>query len=944
MATYDTAVVGDRAAIAAGMSAAGIALLTDILTSTGDWVTAQAYTVNQLANEGGVAYVCTIAHTSGTFATDLAAGKWGVYQGETFDALVEERSLSTNLRNWLSAAADLPYRKLQNSDAISYLPRASGAVTAAQSGVTVTASSAFFEQGDQGRRIVFADGSEAIITATPASGSGVKNEVATVDRSQTISSQTFRIDGKGPCLTVEGDSISSGMWKEIITSLFRKYGFGGYVVSPLSDTTQSRIATTALAGEAAVSAGNFTLTPMGSLWSIPTSGSVTANINHGLSATNLSLPDGTQVTGFDLPHGERMTDTCTLCWVREAVTFDVQRKKLWDIDWETVEAAIDGSAGSGTLAWRRYKHALDEGWQYRAVPSSGTLRLAFMFFANRTSPGFQVWPLGLGGASVTNTNLISSATLAQMVELINPDLRSYAYADYGQIIGAGQTLTQAHTANLDLWTAAAPRTDTVFLGTWEADPAALSAPLNQNDLENADSRALAISRAQGYASFKVFYKDFATSKALGWNVDTIHATTKADRVGSTIVEWFLRLLSSPMGRSAADVHAYEVDANYLKLRGRDFGRDVRRSRSQAALKDRGASWKASNGGWLVGTIGAALGANDFTYSVKLTLPAANPTGAVEVGRITSSTANGNVAGSAAFTLSGDTIKIELRNSGNTVNYAYVFRGWKQFAGRTGWLTIRSNRARNNFELFFDTEFISPYMNATTTTAGLGETLNAWTGLGTNFPLMSCFNTADSLSIYGAALWLSALTDDQIAENVVSDRPVVGGTPEFHYTFDEGVGRRVRDSSGNGRHASFINGTGSSTYQLSNVTWLAPRQQLSPPVECTGFAAVTLLVNERAIAGHASLQTHTLPATPSLGDRVRVDGKGAGKWKIGQPDLHQVFDADGGTVGTNATTIGTGGSVAAGQRYDSIELECITSTAGVAYEWAVIGGRGTFAWV
>lgn len=40
------------------------------------WVTTTAYVVGDLRSNGGVNYYCTTAHTSGTFATDLAAGKW----------------------------------------------------------------------------------------------------------------------------------------------------------------------------------------------------------------------------------------------------------------------------------------------------------------------------------------------------------------------------------------------------------------------------------------------------------------------------------------------------------------------------------------------------------------------------------------------------------------------------------------------------------------------------------------------------------------------------------------------------------------------------------------------------------------------------------------------------------------------------------------------------
>jgi hypothetical protein len=36
-----------------------------------------AYAKGDLVLQGGIVYVCMVAHTAGTFATDLAAGKWG---------------------------------------------------------------------------------------------------------------------------------------------------------------------------------------------------------------------------------------------------------------------------------------------------------------------------------------------------------------------------------------------------------------------------------------------------------------------------------------------------------------------------------------------------------------------------------------------------------------------------------------------------------------------------------------------------------------------------------------------------------------------------------------------------------------------------------------------------------------------------------------------------
>jgi len=42
----------------------------------GQWLTATDYLVNNMVFEDGASYICVVNHTSGVFATDLAAGKW----------------------------------------------------------------------------------------------------------------------------------------------------------------------------------------------------------------------------------------------------------------------------------------------------------------------------------------------------------------------------------------------------------------------------------------------------------------------------------------------------------------------------------------------------------------------------------------------------------------------------------------------------------------------------------------------------------------------------------------------------------------------------------------------------------------------------------------------------------------------------------------------------
>jgi hypothetical protein len=53
-----------------------VPFLNKAVTFKGDWATATAYAVNDFVAESSSNYVCLVAHTSGTFATDLAAGKW----------------------------------------------------------------------------------------------------------------------------------------------------------------------------------------------------------------------------------------------------------------------------------------------------------------------------------------------------------------------------------------------------------------------------------------------------------------------------------------------------------------------------------------------------------------------------------------------------------------------------------------------------------------------------------------------------------------------------------------------------------------------------------------------------------------------------------------------------------------------------------------------------
>lgn len=62
----------DAAAAAASAAAAIVAMMEWY----GPWVTSTAFVLNDVVEEAGSSYICVEAHTSGVFATDLAAVKW----------------------------------------------------------------------------------------------------------------------------------------------------------------------------------------------------------------------------------------------------------------------------------------------------------------------------------------------------------------------------------------------------------------------------------------------------------------------------------------------------------------------------------------------------------------------------------------------------------------------------------------------------------------------------------------------------------------------------------------------------------------------------------------------------------------------------------------------------------------------------------------------------
>lgn len=81
-----------------------VALLSDWRVR-GAWLTATAYTPLDFVTQSGIGYLCLVAHVSGTFATDLAAGKWTALSKVDSAASAFTLTLldEINSNNWLFA-------------------------------------------------------------------------------------------------------------------------------------------------------------------------------------------------------------------------------------------------------------------------------------------------------------------------------------------------------------------------------------------------------------------------------------------------------------------------------------------------------------------------------------------------------------------------------------------------------------------------------------------------------------------------------------------------------------------------------------------------------------------------------------------------------------------------------------------------------------------------
>jgi hypothetical protein len=160
-------------------------------------------------------------------------------------------------------------------------------------------------------------------------------------------------------------------------------------------------------------------------------------------------------------------------------------------------------------------------------------------------------------------------------------------------------------------------------------------------------------------------------------------------------------------------------------------------------------------------------------------------------------------------------------------------------------------------------------------------------------------------LQGNGQWTSVSGSTSYYQTIESSGSALTQRPTFNFT---GSGVTVTDNSGSNRTDVTISGGGGLSYVNVSGTTQA------------------MAVNTIYGANNSSLVTLTLPTTAAAGTIISVAGINSGGWSVAQNAGQNI------QIGNVSTTAGTGGSVSSSNRYDSIQLICVTANT----TWTSLG--------
>lgn len=217
-----------------------------------------------------------------------------------------------------------------------------------------------------------------------------------------------------------------------------------------------------------------------------------------------------------------------------------------------------------------------------------------------------------------------------------------------------------------------------------------------------------------------------------------------------------------------------------------------------------------------------------------------------------------------------------------------------------------------------------------------------TDSGTATPASGIINIAGGtlLNTAGATNVVTINADDNVVGSVGTDSGSVtpssnnfnivgstgiatsGATNTVTLTLDGAIAQSFPTDSGTATPAAGVltiaGGTGISTSGSGSTVTITNTSTGIAWTEVTVTGPTAMAVNNGYVANNAGSVGLTMPATAAIGDIIRVAGKGAGGWSIGQNAGQTIH------FGDQSSTTGAGGSVASTLQYDALEMVCITA--------------------
>lgn len=818
------------------------------------------------------------------------------------------------------AMGDLNPRNIAGGDQTS-IPRTG---FASQTGGSISGVGFNFYPADMGRRIIFNDGTDSLITGLVQQGTYYWDPTTVVltDRQQNVSGQTFKIQAKGLCFVGMGDSTGYSSYTDLRNKLYRAYGFGGSFISAASDTTAGRYETVILSSGAAQINNAFDCAPAGLAWLVPVGG-IVEGYTYPKYKTNIN----DDPTVFDITQEERLSDYATIFIKKKAnATVRIERRRHEDLDWVVVGDNLDISTGSEDIVTFKYSHPLDICWHYKITvlsDTSGTgVTIVGILLENRTTPGFIYVCWDTGGSKITDYNTITTSSLRVLNSVLKFDCVLYQFRDYGPG-GTGQVpnLPVILPQVTQKWKDAGCRNVWTFVGGYNNDDNTVYA-------ENEAYRTFALANGHMWIDLRAFVATFNEAWIFGNMSDGTHLGGKGGRTVGNYIGQALGLLDNPWGSATQDVKALNGSIDFLKIQGRDVRLTIE------AAKD--GPWengvKLVSGSYAAWATIPAPGTSGFAVQLWVDIPTTNPVSTLALFGVHPGITTSNAAKTvtSAIDTSGRLIVV-FRNYDNTGTATYRLTNFiQQYGGQRGCLTIIVDPSKDHPTVYFGTQKANLHCQ-NEYSATVGQTIQKinepFDVAGTNFNL----GISSTHFARAAALWVGLISESELLRNAERGQVISTTNPTAYWFASTGSGRNIFDISGNNRHILLRNaspasvndsGDGSST----GFVWLRPTSVRTTFVMTSNSGMVArqgedIIVNITA----GTLGTINLPATPDAsGPSTRVFGVSAGGWRIAQPANVQIATGAGAVEGKDITTAGVNGYVQSANRYDFIELKAIST--------------------